>query len=455
MDIINQAALWFTDSPLLVTREKTLSFRKCSEKATQIANTFFQKGYRPGDIAALLLPGSPEYVLMLLGLLKAGLVSAPLNNRFPEKQLSTALEKLQPQMLLREDHAGKQKKHITTLLIRDLLKEAERASTEPEFPVDENIDRHVTIIHTSASSGNPKAAVHSFGNHWFSAFGSAGNLPLEKGDCWLLSLPLFHIGGYSLLFKALLSGSSIALPDPTDSIEESLRFFPLTHLSLVPTQLYRLLQQPSIIPALASLKALLLGGSPTPPTLLAETIRKDIPVYLTYGSTEMSSQIATSPGPVATMQQNSGRVLPFREVITASDGELLCKGECLFQGYLLNGRIEPQTDSNGWFHSNDIGTIDENRQVTVLGRKDNMFISGGENIHPEEIELALVPGLAFDRTGFRLGYGGGYFDRFLKNFNGVSAGIIFHALLLDETPHAAHDIPMHWIATERELLLTE
>jgi len=76
-------------------------------------------------------------------------------------------------------------------------------------------------------------------------------------------------------------------------------------------------------------------------------------------------------------------------------------------------------------------------------------------IHPEEIELTLAPGLAFDRTGFRLGYGGGYFDRFLKNFNGVSAGIIFHALLLDETPHAAHDIPMHWIATERELLLTE
>jgi len=76
-------------------------------------------------------------------------------------------------------------------------------------------------------------------------------------------------------------------------------------------------------------------------------------------------------------------------------------------------------------------------------------------ILPEEIELALVPGVAFDRTGSRLGYGGGYFDRFLKNFKGVSAGIIFHALLLDETPHAAHDIPMHWIATERELLLTE
>ena len=75
-------------------------------------------------------------------------------------------------------------------------------------------------------------------------------------------------------------------------------------------------------------------------------------------------------------------------------------------------------------------------------------------IQPEEIELTLVPGLAFDRHGFRLGYGGGYFDRFLENFKGVSAGITFHALLLDTIPHAVHDIPMHWVITERELLKT-
>jgi len=75
-------------------------------------------------------------------------------------------------------------------------------------------------------------------------------------------------------------------------------------------------------------------------------------------------------------------------------------------------------------------------------------------IQPEEIELTLAPGLAFDRYGFRLGYGGGYFDRFLENFNGVSGGITFHALLLDTIPHAAHDIPMHWVVTEYELFKT-
>ena len=75
-------------------------------------------------------------------------------------------------------------------------------------------------------------------------------------------------------------------------------------------------------------------------------------------------------------------------------------------------------------------------------------------IKPEGIELTLAPGLAFDRRGFRLGYGGGYFDRFLENFKGVSVGITFHVLLLDTIPHAAYDIPMHWVVTEYELFKT-
>jgi 5-formyltetrahydrofolate cyclo-ligase len=76
-------------------------------------------------------------------------------------------------------------------------------------------------------------------------------------------------------------------------------------------------------------------------------------------------------------------------------------------------------------------------------------------IAPEEIGLVLVPGLAFDRHGWRLGYGGGYFDRFLKNFRGISAGIVLGALLLDEIPHTALDVPMRWIVTEAELFAAD
>jgi 5-formyltetrahydrofolate cyclo-ligase len=76
-------------------------------------------------------------------------------------------------------------------------------------------------------------------------------------------------------------------------------------------------------------------------------------------------------------------------------------------------------------------------------------------VHSAEIELTLAPGLAFDRRGWRLGYGGGYFDRFLKNFRGARAGIVFHDLLLDEVPHGEHDVHMQWLVTENELCRCE
>ena len=134
----------------------------------------------------------------------------------------------------------------------------------------------------------------------------------------------------------------------------------------------------------------LLGGSAAPKSLIEEAIREAIPLYLSYGSTEMGSQIATTPAPITSAQQNSGKLLPYRELSVAKDGELLVKGPCLFQGYLQGGIIQPQTDNDGWFHTSDIGTLSAKNEVTILGRKDNMFISGGENIHPEEIERALM-----------------------------------------------------------------
>jgi O-succinylbenzoic acid--CoA ligase len=166
--------------------------------------------------------------------------------------------------------------------------------------------------------------------------------------------------------------------------------FPLTHLSVVPTQLYRLLADNKSTALLQAMKAVLLGGSSAPKSLIEEAVRQHIPLYLSYGSTEMSSQIATTPAPIHGIQENSGRLLPWRELKVSQDGELLVRGACLFQGYLRAGTIQPQTDNDGWFHTSDIGTVTDDGTVTVAGRKDNMFISGGENIHPEEIETALM-----------------------------------------------------------------
>jgi len=391
MDIIDRAARLFGSAPALRMNGRIFTFDECAAKALRIAFTLYSKGIRPGNIVAIVSPNTPDMALLLLGLLKAGIIAAPVNCRFPEHLIRTSLEKLTPRLVVT---GGKEPviklPGITTVSIASILDDASLCKAPDAFDAPETMDRPVTIIHTSASSGQAKAALHSFANHWYSALGSNENLPFGPGECWLLSLPLYHIGGYALIFRSLISGGAIAIGEPADNLSHLLQQFPVTHLSLVPTQLFRLLADSKNTALTGRLKAVLLGGSSAPKTLIDDAVRQNIPLYLSYGSTEMSSQIATTPGPVECLQQNSGRVLPYREIMAADDGELLVRGECLFPGYLRQGVIEPQTDREGWFHTADIGFVTGDGRVTVLGRKDNMFISGGENIHPEEIERALM-----------------------------------------------------------------
>jgi len=390
MDVITRAAELFGNLPMLRMAGKTLSFLECDKKAQEIAGRLRHRGVRAGEIVAIAAPNTPELTMLLLGLLKAGMIAAPLNYRFPEHLLSKTIKKLQPNLIVTSGTITLPGSISIAELLDPPSHVQERCTTLKESRDSNEIHRPVTLIHTSASSGVAKAALHSFANHWYSALGSNENIAFGAGDCWLLSLPLYHIGGYSLLFRSLISGGALALGEPNEALGQSLQNFPLTHLSLVPTQLYRLLTDTKSTALLRKLKAVLLGGSAAPKSLIECTLRQHLPLYLSYGSTEMASQIATTPAPITTIDQKSGKLLPYRELIVANDGELLVKGPCLFQGYLQGGIIQPQTDKEGWFHTSDIGTLSAKGEVTILGRKDNMFISGGENIHPEEIERALM-----------------------------------------------------------------
>jgi O-succinylbenzoic acid--CoA ligase len=140
-----------------------------------------------------------------------------------------------------------------------------------------------------------------------------------------------------------------------------------------------------------SLKAVLLGGSQIPGTLIERALQKDLPLYTSYGSTEMSSQATTTTiGDLKLNSESSGKLLQDRELKIDSDGEILVKGKTLGKGYISGKGVLPFTDSNGWFHTGDLGSLDDNQNLIVTGRKDNMFVSGGENIHPEEIEQQLL-----------------------------------------------------------------
>ena len=388
MDLVATAAEQYGDNTALITAKETLSFRGLDATTARIANVLLHHGIQRESVVALCMPNSPEMILLLLALLRMESVAAPLNYRFPPSRLQTFLQPLKPATLIGP-------KDLTDKLSAQLKLDPENIFAEST--VEKPIFRHtektrqfntfVSIIHTSSSSGNPKAALHSLGNHYHSAMGSNENLPFGPGDCWLLSLPLFHIGGYAMLFRSLLGGGALAVTEPGTPIRDALVRFQLSHLSLVPTQLFRVMHDKQALKHLQNLKAILLGGSTIEPALLAKALTAKLPVYLSYGSTEMSSQITTTSSPAGTI--TAGKPLLYRELSIGPGDEILVKGPCLFQGYLSEKGPVLETDGSGWFHTGDTGILSPEGELRVTGRTDNMFISGGENIHPEEIERAL------------------------------------------------------------------
>ena len=224
----------------------------------------------------------------------------------------------------------------------------------PIFPVNPRLPNvpmstaSSLLLLTSGSTGAPKIAMLSLSNLIANAMGAIPALDLRPNDQWRLTLPLYHVGGIGIIIRCILARATIVLTDSPD----------ITHLSCVPTHLYR------ATPTYKKLRCLLVGGAPIP--------SYPFPVSTTYGLTEMSSMVTLN-----------GKVLPGREVRLGEDGEIWVKGPCLFQGYLGE---KPQKD---WFATGDLGRFD-NGNLHILGRKDWMFISGGENIQPEEIERELL-----------------------------------------------------------------
>jgi o-succinylbenzoate---CoA ligase len=380
------------EAPAIVAAGGTLiTYGELDRRVTTVAMNLDELGLGAGAHVGLCLPKDERYIVLLLALIRAGYVACPLSTRTPRSGVSKLLQRAACRVLISDKvlpeaaDAGVAKLHPKVPL--------ENISSERDLPRSSDplhllLDRHATVLFTSGSTGAQKGALHTFGNHYFSARGSNANIALDPQDRWLLSLPLYHVGGISILFRCLLAGASVALPEPEAPLGVAIAISGATHVSLVSTQLLRLLREKGLDPS--GLKALLLGGGPTPGYLLEEALARKLPIHTSYGLTEMASQVtATPPGASREELRTSGRPLPHRELSISEDGEILVRGETLFAGYLEGEAIELPIDAGGWFHTKDLGDLDAEGYLRVRGRKDNLFISGGENVQPEEIEEAL------------------------------------------------------------------
>lgn len=388
---VAQAAEVHKDLPALISDKQTITYGEYDQLVTATAAKLKRRGVAAGERVAIVLPKRIEYPILLMALFRIGAVACPISRHLPEQTVAEYMERTGSSRVV--DPANRLEtvlsRRIERLPLADVVSLGDVEMTRSGDPFI-SLDQNATIISTSGTSAHPKAVLHTYGNHYYSAIGSNKNIKVQPGDRWLLSLPLYHVGGLAILFRTLLGGGAVVIANKDVDFFDTIRRHQVTHLSLVSTQLYRLLYTSSLAKRIKGLTALLVGGSAIPKSLIKRAYGSGLPLFTTFGLTEMASQVTTTrPGDPLDRLLTSGKLLEHRQIKISTEGEIMVKGNILFRGYVEHDEVNLPVDSDGWFHTGDIGSLDEMVYLTVKGRKDNMFISGGENIHPEEIEGTL------------------------------------------------------------------
>ncbi|EKO3570945.1 o-succinylbenzoate--CoA ligase [Vibrio metschnikovii] len=374
----------------LQLEQQTLTWQQVTEQVDQYAAALKLAGLRSGDVLTLVGKNQPSILWWLLAAMQQGVMCA-ITMPQPAVQLTEKLTRLygsqpawlwlSPSLNSLVDELAKCYSSLLQFIdlppVKPLSSAVSDVDGEAACSAAYALDNLATLIFTSGSMGVPKAVAHTHRQHFASAEGLLARFAFSEQDTWLLSLPLYHVSGLAIVYRWLAVGGCLKLGTGQllDDIQQ------VSHASLVVTQLQRLLasQQP------LSLSHVLLGGSHIPLTLAQQAAQQGIETWIGYGMTEAASTVTAKP---VDETASAGQVLPKRQVKVV-DRRIWIAGETLASGYYQHGTITPLTNQQGWFDSGDLGAW-YGDELCIIGRADNLFISGGENIHCEEIETVLA-----------------------------------------------------------------
>jgi len=368
MDSLRRAAASRPGATAIVTPAGAISYGELDRAADAVAAIIFGSGLG-GGVVAFWGERDAATVAAMWGIPRAGATAVPIDPRLPPAESMRRTRAAGARGLWAVPDGG-----IEALLRRP----AEPATGSAGF-----------IVFTSGSEGDPKGVVLTAENIAASVAASAQRLGNGLDDPWLAVLPLFHVGGLSILWRQAAAGAPVILEPSFDS-QRCVAVLPeVAFASLVPTMLRRLLDAGA--QGGGRLRGLLVGGGPADPALIRRALDAGLPVLQTYGMTETCSQICTvAPGEAEAALGTAGRPVPGAEVAIAADGRIRVRGPMVSPGYLGEA---PRADE--WFTTGDLGSIDDQGRLTVLGRADAVIVTGGENVHPAQVERALrsIPGV--------------------------------------------------------------
>lgn len=391
------------------------TFGRLDEMVNRLCAYLSSNGMTSGDHIGVLMANSPAMVSCVFAMVRLGAVLVPLNTRLTAAELAWQIERADCAFVLCTAQTEAQARESSGNRIPLIVLSAEPPAFERWLETFANksnssgqhlsagvLESIQAIVFTSGTTGHPKGAMITFGNHLWSAIGSAFRLGVRPEDRWLACLPLYHVGGLAILFRSCLYGTAVVLSEgyDTKNVLASLAKDQVTIVSLIPTMLGWLLDEGLTKDTAPLLRLVLLGGAPAHPELLERAQTAGIPVAVSYGLTEAASQVATlPPESVPAKPGSAGRPLLFtaitiidqqgKEATPGIPGEVAVTGPTVMAGYYADPQASSAALDKGWLRTGDVGYIDQDGDLWVIDRRSDLIVSGGENVYPAEVERVL------------------------------------------------------------------
>lgn len=399
------------DHAAIVFGERVVTYRELDERSTALAVALTAHGLTLGSRVATLTENHPEHVALLFACAKAGLILFPMNWRLTNVELADQLDLVEPSLLVVSDAQRHRVDDALTsvcgepLSLERLVDELDLKEAGRELPVVTG-DDGLAIIATSGTTGRPKGVLLTHANFFWTNLGLDLAAPIASDDVVLAVLPEFHIGGWNVQpMLAWWKGATVVLESSFDAerVLERIRRHRVTTMAGVPTT-FLLLGQAAGFPHadLTSLRRVVVGGAAMPITLVEEWHARNVGVVQGYGLTECAPNVfCLAPRDALTHPASVGHAYPYVDVALidthsggtvegAGRGELLVRGPNVFPGYWHNPEATREAFCNGWLRTGDVAERDASGYYSIVGRSKEMYVSGGENVYPTEVEHVLT-----------------------------------------------------------------